>query len=350
MSSQQPVTKLELNATRMFPSWLAEQNASIAVSTYETGMLFLIGVRPDGTLSYFNRAVARCMGLAASQQTLWVATMFQLWRFENTLAPGQVHNGFDAYYVPRVAWTTGDVDAHDLGVTPDGRPVFVNTLYSCLATVDERYSFRALWHPNFITRMAAEDRCHLNGLAMVDGRPKYVTCISRSDAPGGWRDFRVGGGLVIDVETNEVVCSGLSMPHSPRWHNGRLWVLNSGAGEVGYVDLKTGRFEPVAFCPGYLRGLSFINNYAVVGLSMGRENTFGGLPLQAALESKGAMARCAVQIVSLDRGDVQHEIRVVGDIRELYDTAVIPGVRVPGTVGFMSDEIWKRITLEGDLD
>lgn len=347
MSNQpQPVTKLELNATRMFAPWLAEQNASLAVSTYQTGMLFLIGVRPDGTLSYFNRAVARCMGLSATRQTLWVGSMFQLWRFENTLQPGQVHNGFDTYYVPRVAWTTGDVDIHDLGVTSDGRPVFVNTLYSCLATVDERFSFRALWHPKFITRMAAEDRCHLNGLAMVDGRAKYVTCVSRSDAPGGWRDFRTGGGLVIDVETDEVVCSGLSMPHSPRWHNGRLWVLNSGVGEVGYVDLKTGRFEPIAFCPGYLRGMSFINNYAVVGLSMGRENTFGGLPLQENLEAKGAMARCAIQVVSLERGDVQHEIRVVGDIRELYDTAVIPGGRVPGTVGFMSDEIWSRITLE----
>ena len=344
---QQP--KLEFNTTRLFGSWLNEHNASICASTYQTGILFMLGVKPDGSMSYFTRAVARCMGLHVSQQTLWVGSMFQVWRFENTLKPGEHHQEFDAYYVPRIAYTTGDIDIHDVNVDKSGMPIFVNTMYSCLATTDERYSFRPLWKPPFISRLAAEDRCHLNGLAMVDGEPKYVTCISRSDAASGWRDFRQSGGLVLDVPSGEVVCSGMSMPHSPRWYQGKLWLHNSGTGEFGYVDMDKGRFEPVAFCPGYLRGLGFIGDYAVVGLSIGRENTFTGLALQDNLDKKGAMARCAIQVVSLKNGDIPHEIRLVGDIRELFDVAVIPNVRVPGSVGFLSDEIWKRITIESDM-
>ena len=81
----------------------------------------------------------------------------------------------------------------------------------------------------------------------------------------------------------------------------------------------------------------------------GRENTFTGLALQDNLDKKGAMARCAIQVVSLKNGDIPHEIRLVGDIRELFDVAVIPNVRVPGSVGFLSDEIWKRITIESDM-
>lgn len=349
MSSQPPVQKLELNATRNFAPWLMEQNASLVVSTYQSGMLFMIGVKPDGTLSYFNRMVARAMGIAASAQTVWVGTMYQVWRFENTLEPGKEHQGFDGYYMPRVAYSTGDIDCHDIGMRADGSPVFVNTLYSCLATVDDRNSFRSVWVPPFITRLAPEDRCHLNGLAMVDEEPKYVTCISRSDAPGGWRDFRNDGGLVLEVPSGEVVCSGLSMPHSPRWYRGKLWLHNSGTGHFGFVDFASGKFEPVAFCPGYLRGLSFVNGYAVVGLSAGRDKSQSGLKLEDNLREKGAVGRCAVQVIDLERGDVLHEIRILGDVKELYDTAVLPGIRVPGTVGFMSEEIWNRINFVDPL-
>jgi uncharacterized protein (TIGR03032 family) len=343
-----PMPKLEFTTTRLFSSWLNEQNASICASTYQTGILFMMGLRPDGTMSYFTRAIPRCMGLSITERTLWVGSMFQLHRFENTLRPGERYQEFDAYFVPRVSHTTGDVDIHDVDVDKDGRAVFVNTLYSCLATVDERYSFRPLWKPPFISRLAAEDRCHLNGLAVVDGEARYVTCISKSDAAGGWRDFRESGGLVLRVPDGEVVCSGLSMPHSPRWHKGKLWIHNSGTGHFGYVDFEKGRFEPVAFCPGYLRGMSFIDDYAIVGVSVGRENTFGGLPLQDNLEKKGVMARCAIQVISLKNGDIPHEIRFTGDIRELFDVAVIPNIRLPGAVGFRSDEIWRRIDIESD--
>ena len=147
-----------------------------------------------------------------------LATLFQIQRFENVLEKGQsINHTQDACYVPRVTYTTGVLDAHEIGLMEDGRIVFVNTAYNCLAVPSERHSFTAMWMPPFISGLVNEDRCHLNGLAMEKGRPRYVTAVSRSDTIDGWRDRRANGGIVIDVDTGEIVCSGLSMPHSPRW-------------------------------------------------------------------------------------------------------------------------------------
>ena len=337
---------VEIHASRLFVSWLAGQNASIAFTTYQGGKVFFIGLNERGELAIFNRSLARVMGMAVHEQTLWIATLWQLWRFENVLKPGEMHGAYDRYYVPQLAYTTGDIDVHDVGVGADGRPIFISTLFSCIARPDPKYSFNPIWKPPFVSRYAAEDRCHLNGLAMRDGQAAYVSCVGRSDANEGWREHRRAGGLIIDVASNEIVCSGLSMPHSPRWHNGTLYVLNAGTGEFGRVDLQTGQFIAIAFCPGFLRGLSFIGDYAVVGISKQRkESTFSGLMLDENLAKRGIQARCAVQIIDLKRGDIAHELRLDGAIEELFDTAVIPGARNCGAVGFVSDEIRHMLFL-----
>ena len=339
----------DIAVSRNFAAWLDSVGASLCFSTYEMGELILAGLRADGKLQFTARAVARCMGIAATPQRLWVGTAVQLWQFEDALSGARGPAGEDRVYVPRVGYMTGDVDCHDVVIDGDGQPVFVNTAYSCLARPSDRYSFEPVWKPPFISRLANEDRCHLNGLTVQDGVPAFVTCVARSDVAGGWRDFRADGGLVMDVRSNEIVCTGLSMPHSPRWHDGRLWLLNSGTGELGTVDLASGRFEPVAFCPGYLRGLALIGDYAVVGLSMARENrTFSGLPLDERLREKGAIARCAVDVVDLRSGDVVHELRMHGTLRELYDVAVLPGVRLPNMVGFVGDDIRTAISFPPD--
>ena len=242
---------------------------------------------------------------------------------------------------------TGDVDAHDVGFASDGRALFVNTKFSCLATVSDGHSFRPIWTPPFISRLAPEDRCHLNGLAVADGLPRYVTAVSRSDAADGWRDRRADGGIVIDVEKNEIVVDGLSMPHSPRIHDGRLWVLNSGAGELGFVDSQSGRFETIAFCPGYARGLAFVGRNAILGLSMPRENrTFSGLPLDAALQSRNTDPRCGLAIIDLETGDMTAWVRIEGVVRELYDVAVLPNVRRPSLIGFKTDEVRYVLSID----
>lgn len=342
--------KFALTSSRDFPEWLAATRSSVAFTTYQAGKLFLLGVKPDGRLSVFERTFARSMGLGVSAdgRSFVLATQFQIHRFDNVLPAGQVSpEGFDAVYAPHVGWVTGDVDAHDVGFASDGRPLFVNTKFSCLATVSDGHSFRPIWTPPFISRLAPEDRCHLNGLALEDGRARYVTAVSRSDASDGWRDRRADGGIVIDVEENQIVVEGLSMPHSPRLYDGRLWLLNSGAGELGFVDPQSHRFEAIAFCPGYARGLAFVGRHAILGLSMPRENrTFSGLPLDAALQARNTDPRCGLAIIDLETGDMTAWVRIEGLVRELYDVAVLPNVRRPSLIGFKTDEVRYVLSMD----
>ena len=340
---------LELVPSRQFPQWLAEQRLSLAFTTYQAGKIFLIGVQPNGRLSVFERSLERCMGLAVSETGFYVSTLYQLWRFENALQPEQVANGYDRLYVPQLGFVTGDLDVHDLGLDGDGGLYFVNTLFGCLARPSERYSFEPVWQPPFVSRLAAEDRCHLNGLAMRDGKAAFATAVSETDVADGWREHRRDGGCVIDIAADAVVARGLSMPHSPRWHDGRLWLHNSGTGEFGFLDLDSGRFEPLCFCPGYLRGLAMSGDFAVMGLSKPRENrTFTGLALDDALTARNVEARCALHVVDLRTGDVVHWLRLEGLVHELYDLVVMPGVRRPMALDFRTNEIAGVISIAGD--
>jgi uncharacterized protein (TIGR03032 family) len=340
---------LEINASRQFPNWLAEQNTSLAFSTYRAGKLFMLGLQPDGKLSIFERSLERCMGLCFSGNSIWVSTLYQLWRFENVLEPGQDKDGFDRLYSPQGSYVTGDLDIHDIAVDNDGNVVFTNTLFGCLATTSMSHSFKEIWRPPFISKLAAEDRCHLNGLAMLDGKPKYMTAVSEADAVDGWRDHRIDGGVVLDIDANEVLARGLSMPHSPRMLNGELWVLNSGEGALGKVDLKTGKFEKVAFLPGYARGMTFVGDrFAVIGLSKPRNSkTFSGLPLDDNLATRKVSARCGLVIVDLHSGDITDWVRIESNIvDELYDVVALPGVRRPSLIGFQSDEIRRVLRVD----
>jgi uncharacterized protein (TIGR03032 family) len=336
----------QVYSSREFPAWLAEQHVSLAFTTYQTGKLFFVGLQPGGQLAVFERTFNRCMGLWADGQTLWMSTLYQLWRFENALRPGFTHHGCDRLYIPKVGYTTGDLDIHDVAVEAGGRVLFVNTKFSCLATLSERDSFTPLWRPPFLSKLAAEDRCHLNGLALEDGRARYLTAVSASDVADGWRDRRRDGGVVLDVQRDQVIASGFSMPHSPRVYRGRLWLLDSGTGYFGSVDPKTGASEPVTFCPGYLRGLTFIGDYAVVGLSRPRDDkTFSGLPLNETLAAKGAEARCGLHVIDLRSGDSVHWLRLEGMVTELYDVVALPGVVRPMALGFKTDEIQRTLSI-----
>ncbi len=341
---------VEINASRQFTPWLYSQNLSLAFTTYQVGKIFFIGLQADGKLSVFERSIDRCMGLCAEGNNLYVGSLYQLWRFANALEPGQEHNGYDAVYLPQISYVTGDLDIHDIALRKEednkNSLIFVNTLFSCLGTESETHSFVPLWKPPFISKLAAEDRCHLNGLAMKDGKPKYVTAVSQSDVADGWRDKRLDGGCVVDVESNEVILTGLSMPHSPRWYRDKLWLLNSGTGEFGYADVQSGKFEAVAFCPGYLRGFAFHGDFAIVGISQPRHNrTFRGLPLDEQLQVKQAEPRCGLLVIDLRSGDVVHSLRIEGVVVELYDVVALPGIRRPMAIGFRNDEIRRFITV-----
>lgn len=333
---------LQLNPSRTFPAWLASTGSSLAFSTYQAGKIFFIGVNQQTRqLSIFERTFNRSMGMGVGDGRLWLSSLYQFWRFENFLEPGQLHDGYDAVFVPISGHTTGDIDIHDVHAHrgPD-RPIFVVTRFNCLATLDGVNSFAPIWRPPFIDRIAAEDRCHLNGLAMRDGEPAFVTCVAQTNHAGAWRDHRRDGGTVLDVASGEVVATGLSMPHSPRWHDGNLYVLQSGTGEFGRIEPASGRFEPICFLPGFARGVTFIGRHAVIGVSRPRpDRTFEGLALDDNLSDRNLRATCMIAVVNLDTGDIEHSMEIEGVVQELYDVAVLRGIRRPMALGFMNEEI-----------
>ncbi|MFV0243484.1 MAG: TIGR03032 family protein [Qingshengfaniella sp.] len=335
-----PAPSLAFHGSRLFNKWLAETRASLAFTTYQAGKVFLLGTRPDGQMSVFERTFERPMGLSGGAKRFWMSSVHQLWRFENFLSPHETRDGFDALYVPITGHTTGDIDIHDIHEDSAGNPIFAATRFNCLATLSDHGSFREVWRPPFIDRLAAEDRCHLNGLAMENGAPAYVTCLSQTNIFEGWREHRRDGGVVIDVRDNRIVAKGLSMPHSPRFWQGKLWILQTGTGEFGHIDLQTGTFEPLCFLPGFARGLTFIGDYAVVGLSRPRENrTFDGLILNERLANQGISAQCAICVINLRTGDIEHRLSIDGLVEEIYEVTSLPGIIHPKMLGFRNDEI-----------
>jgi uncharacterized protein (TIGR03032 family) len=331
---------------------MAKAQFSIAFSSYQSGLLYMLGVQPGGGAHLHQSAQPKPMGLSInSNGQLTMTGAFHVIRFENVLAPHErVNNMFDACFVPRRTHFTGALDAHDIGLDAEGEPVFVNTRFNCIANTDARHSFKPVWQPPFISALVNEDRCHLNGLAMDGDAPAYATAVSRSDTIDGWRDRRADGGVVIDIRKNEIVCEGLSMPHSPRLHNGELWVLNSGTGELGVVaglDKGKGTFEPRAFCPGFLRGLSFHGNFAFVGLSKPRYKRFEGLELDERLKKADSEPWCGVQIIDLSNGSCVDWFRIDGHVGELYDVEVLPGMSCPMSLSLTSPELADLITYEG---
>ena len=312
-----------------FPALLRQLNASVLVTTYQAGKLALLRGERD-LLNVHFRAFRAPMGLALGGGRLAVGTQMQVWEFEDVpavcakLDPPGTH---DACFLPRASHFTGNIQGHEMAYGAGGELWMVNTRFSCLCTLDRSASFAPRWRPPFVTALEPSDRCHLNGLAMVDGRPRYVTALGETDEPTGWRADKAKGGILMDVASGEILTRGLSMPHSPRWHAGRLWVCESGAGTLGYVDPSTGRYEPVAEVPGFTRGLDFAGNFAFVGLSQVRESAiFSGIPIA---ERAPAERNCGVWVVDVRSGRTVAFLRFEDAVQEVFAVQVLPGLRYP---------------------
>lgn len=340
--------KISYSQSKGFARKLQSLGASIVFTSYQSNLLYTLGGKPTGGAHIHQSQMTRPMGLCVGgKDEFLLSAGHQIIHFTNSLAEGELANKiFDACYVARTVHNTGQLDAHDIGLDQQGRPIFINTRYNCLATLDDRHSFRELWRPPFISALVPEDRCHLNGLAMLDGEAAYVSAVSRSDTIDGWRDRRHGGGIVIDVRKNTIICEGLSMPHSPRVHNGDLWILNSGTGELGVVEGAStgeGKFVPRAFCPGFTRGLAMRGNYAIVGLSRPRYQRFEGLPLDQRLRDTDSEPWTGIQIIDLTTGTCVEWFRMDGPIMEIYDVALI-NHRCAMTISPDSPEIRNFVT------
>jgi uncharacterized protein (TIGR03032 family) len=286
-------------------------------------------VRDEGDhLNTHYRSFPSPMGLALadSGKKLAIGTTLQVWEFRDNrdvarrLEPAGRH---DACFLPRRSHVTGNVLIHEMAYGAGGQLWFVNMRFSCLATLDPEASFVPRWRPRFVTELEPSDRCHLNGLGMVDGRPKYVTALGGTNTPAGWRANKAKGGVLMDVDSGEILCRGLSMPHSPRWYGGRMWVCESGSGTLGTVDLNTGRYEAVAAVPGFTRGLDFVGDLAFVGLSQVRESAvFSGIPITERLAPEERT--CGVCVVDLRRGEVVALLRFDSGVQEVFAVALLP--------------------------
>lgn len=329
-------------------AWMSANNLSLGFSTYTRGKVVLIGPGTRGQVAVSERNFGHAMALRATATGLYLSNAHQVWRFDNGLDPGVQFEGWDRLYMPRSCHVTGAVDIHDIHIDKAGRVLVAVTLYNCLAELDERGSFSPIWRPSFIDRIVNEDICHFNGFCLEDGVPAYATVTGRSTAPAGWREHRANGGLVIDMRNDRVVAEGLAMPHTPRLYRGTLYVLEAGSGWFGRIDRASGTFERLTWCPGFLRGLSFVGNYALIGLSKPRNQIFSGLPLDAEMKQRAAEPECAVYVVDLTSGEICHRLAITGSVEEIYDTAIFAGSRQPMLIGTEGPEIGKYVAVGPD--
>jgi uncharacterized protein (TIGR03032 family) len=328
--------------TESFPALLHHLQASLLVSTYQANKLLVVRAAGNG-LSTLVRTFDKPMGLTADVRRLALGTRDQVWTFRN--APDiasriESHGQHDACYLPRSSHVTGDIAIHEMAWAGDELWV-VNTRFSCLCTLHPDYSFVPRWRPPFITALAAEDRCHLNGLALLPGErgtlaPRYVTALGDTDTPGGWRANKPQGGIVMDVPSGEIISRGLSMPHSPRWHDGKLWLLESGTGRLVLIEPATGRWQTVAELPGFTRGLALAGTYAFIGLSKIREaSVMSGVPL---VERRGEL-KCGVAVVDLRSGRLAAMLEFQTAVEEIFDVQLLPRSRFPEIIGFQKETI-----------
>jgi uncharacterized protein (TIGR03032 family) len=331
-------------------SWMIRHRVSLACTTSRAGFLLLIGSRSDGSAGFGRVPFPSARGLAAFSHRIFLADQTSIWRLENTLRSREViDNQYDRLFVPRTAHMTGDIDAHDLAVEPSGRIIVVATKYSCLATISTTHAFKPVWKPPFVSKIAPEDRCHLNGVGMEDGCVRYVTCCATTDVVDGWRDHRGNGGVLIDVANERVIASGLSMPHSPRVHRGSVWFLDSGSGHLCRIDRQTGRRENVTFCPGFPRGLAFADNFAVAGLSLPRSGRFQGLELDDQLSRRRAAPWCGLLVIDVRNGDVVAWMRFAAEFGELFDVAIIPATRCAVAIAPNSPLLLDTMTFDEEF-
>jgi len=332
--------------TESFVALLQQLRASLLVSTYQANKLLVVRA-VGGGLSTLVRHFDKPMGLAVDARRLVLGTRDQIWFLRNApdiasrIEPAGLH---DACFLPRSCHVTGDIGVHELVWAADELWI-VNTRFSCLCTLDPDYSFIPRWRPPFISALAAEDRCHLNGLAVVDGQPKYVTALGDTDSRDGWRAHKPHGGIVMDIPSGEIVARGLSMPHSPRWHDGRLLLLESGTGRLLVMDLASGRSQTVAEMPGFTRGLALLGPYAFIGLSKIRATSaMDGVPLA----NRRNELKCGVAVVDLRSGWLAAMLEFQTAVEEIFDVQLLAGIRFPEVIGFQKEAIQHTFIIPSD--
>lgn len=342
--------------TTNLPGILAELRSSLIVTTYQAGKVVLL--RNDRfALNTHFRQLSKPMGLAIDQQRLAIGTSTGIIEYHNVPAAAprlEPEGQHDSAFLPLRENVTGNVQIHEMAWVGKAEQEpqelwFANTAFSCLAVRSNDYSFEPRWRPSFVSGLSPDDRCHLNGLATVDGEVRFVTALGETDTGGGWRENKRDGGILIDVAADEIVARGLSMPHSPRWYRDKLWILNSGTGGFGTVDPATGKYEELTQLDGFTRGLCFAGPLAFIGLSQVRESaTFSGIPLVERLTEDQTRV-CGVWVVNIETGATVAFCRFEDAVQELFAVDLLPGCRFPDLVHDSPDVLASSYVLPDEV-
>lgn len=327
--AQKPAAPFTCTFSPNIPELLWQLEISLAISTYQAGKLVLISALNQEELVQLPRTFQKPMGIAVQGDQMAVATQDEVILLKNVADLAQTYpkqpKTYDGIYIPRVTFNVGFLDLHDLDFGQKGLWA-VNTQFSCLCQINAQHSFNPVWKPPFISKISPGDRCHLNGMALLNGLPKYVSALGQTDSPEGWRENKVKGGILMDVESHEVILQALAMPHSPRLIGEGLYMLLSATGEIIKVNPEAGSYEVVNRLKGFVRGMAFYRDYLFVGLSKLRMNSSSFRDLPIAKESVMA----GIAIIHLPSASVVGQIRYESSVEEIYDVQVIPGCRRPG--------------------
>lgn len=340
--------RIQCDANKGFQTWMSQFGGSLVLSTYQAGKVALLGWDGRQVTVHF-RSIDKPMGVAVHGEQLLIASRRDVTLFTNAqqLAweyrpenPGM----YDTCYLPRTTWHTGELQVHDVVLDEQGI-LMVNTRFSCLARPSFMYHFEEVWRPPFITDLVPEDRCHLNGVALVDRKAAYVTALGKTDSPGGWRENKAQGGIVMDVRNNQIILDNLCMPHSPRWYKECLWLLNSGRGELWVVNPENYDVKVVYKLPGYLRGLDFVGDCAIIGMSKIREkHYFGNLPVQ----NKNQILTCGVAVIDVITGNLVGMFEFTSGCEEIYEVRALPRVRRAALLTADKPGCHEAITTRGE--
>ena len=329
------------------PQLLQKLNCSIAISTYQAGKVVFISSKDENSLIQLPRNFEKAMGIAEDiiNDKIAIACKDEVIVFRNSDDLAKFYpkapNKYDALYLPRNTFHTGAIDIHDLNFGNNGELYAVNTLFSTIVKIDDNYNFTPYWTPPFIDKIASEDRCHLNGMAMQNGKPKYATAFNSGNTPQSWRDKVTENGIIMDVENNTIIAEGLAMPHTPRIFNGELYVLLSATGELVKVNTEDGTYEVIVQIDGFVRGMSLHKDYLFIGLSKLRKNssTFGKLPFAEKANEAG------IVVVHLPTKSIAGKLTYLTSLDEIYDVHILADKIRPNILNTLTDDHKKGLMI-----
>ena len=343
MQQPTPISPFACTYSPQLPELLTKLNCSLAVSTYQAGKIIFLSPKDEDTLIQLPRTFNKPMGIALHphKDKIAIATKDEVIVLTNSAELAHHYpkspNKYDGMYMPRLTYHTAGLDLHDVhfGQLNGSDTLFaVNTLFSCIVSLDDENSFTPYWQPPQIENLTSIDACHLNGLAMVDGKPKYATSFNQGNTPSSWRENITQTGVLYDVTTNEVIMDNLAMPHSPKMINGELYLLQSATGELTKVNPTNKSAEPIYSFKGFVRGMAHYQDYLFVGLSKLRKNssTFAQLPFAADAQEAG------ITIIHLPTRSLVGKISYQASVDEIYEIQILAGKRRPNILNTMTPD------------